>query len=370
MLKKALVYLVVLLTLCASFGMPAASAESVVQKAKKLPYWLEVDIANQLVVARSTTDNSIVRVMICSTGLRSGATPRGTFYMPKKKYSTERGPWHSMIGGVYARYATRIHNRIMFHSILYRKKKVSTLVKDSWTKLGKRASHGCIRLTPLDAQWIAYHCATNTRVVIKSGKVSAERKTLRTDIKKSLPAARKDGTLPGWEPTLTPTPTPPPPTLSQGSQGSAVTNYHKRLRALGFYSGALSNKYTAKTTTATKRLQAAMGLKQTGKATHVLRQSIQSDDTPTGTYVTFKKGDKGPAVKRIQTELKALKLFKGKANGSYQASTVAAVKAFYMMAGMTVSSNATPAMQRKLRTMAAEASAPEATPSPTPKAAR
>ena len=187
-----------------------AGAETLAQKAKKLPYWLEVDIKYQLVIAYSTKDNSIARVMLCSTGLYATPTPRGTFYLPAKRASTERGPWHLLMGGVLGRYATRVTGSYLFHSILYSKRQISSLQRITWTKLGQRASHGCIRLSPLDAQWIAYNCATNTRVVIKDGSDSTERKLWRDQIKASMKPAAPDGSLGEWEATLEPTPTPTP----------------------------------------------------------------------------------------------------------------------------------------------------------------
>ena len=196
---------------------PAAGAETLAQKAKKLPYWLEVDIKYQLVIAYSTKDNAIARVMLCSTGMYATPTPRGTFYMPAKKAVTERGPWHPLMGGVLGRYATRITGSYLFHSILYSERQISSLQRVTWTKLGQRASHGCIRLSPLDAQWIAYNCAPNTRVFINEGLNNTERKLWRDKIKASMKPAAPDGSLGEWEaiPEPTPTPTPTPiPTLS------------------------------------------------------------------------------------------------------------------------------------------------------------
>lgn len=343
-MKRLLCALLALLLLFSEAAMAATQRE----KADKLPYWIEVDIKNQLTIVHSTADNAVVRTMICSTGLRSGMTPKGTFYMPAKKYSTERGPWHAMMGGVYARYATRIRNKIMFHSILYSRKKVNTLQRVSWKKLGQQASHGCIRLTPIDAQWIAYNCGENTRVVIHSGGGDKERRAQKDAIKSSLPGAKSDGTLGVWEPTLSPTPT-PEQDVKLGSSGVQVTNVQKRLKELGFYSGKATGKFDASLETAVKRFEGAMGLQKTGIATIALQRQIHASSAPTGQYVKLKKGDKGPAVKAMQTWLKDLGFFSGTANGTFSATTVKAVRAFYKSVKQKVRDDATTGMQRLLK---------------------
>lgn len=367
MLRRKLIVLLVAL-LCLTFAIQSpVQAATAAQKSKKLPYRLEVDIANQLVIAYSNQTGEVVRTMLCSTGRSAGATPRGTFYLPTKRYKTERGPWHAMMGGVYARYATRIRGSILFHSIIYSRKKVSTLNVKSWKNLGDKASAGCIRLTPLDAQWIAYNCATNTKVVIKNGKKTDERQAMRKSIRKKLPPAKKDGTLSGWEPTLSPTPTPRPATLINGSTGATVKTAQKRMKALGYYAGKIDGKYGSKMITAVKRLQKSMGLEETGLITPEFGDEIKSDKLPTGTYVTFKKGDKGPVITRIQTELKVLGLYSAKVNGTFDAKTVTAVKKFYAQAKLKKRSDATATMQKALSAAASEViGAPTQAPSPSP----
>jgi len=303
-----------------------------------------------------------VRAMLCSTGLRAGSTPRGTFYMPPKRYRTERGPWHHA-GSVLVRYASRIKGPYLFHSILYSQRRVSSLQRASWSQLGRQASAGCIRLTPLDAQWIAYNCGTNTRVVITTGKSNPERKELRDQLKSAMPAPARDGTLGEWEPTLLPTPAPTPAPLQLNSAGSSVTKLQIRLKALGFFPEKVTGKFQTSTERAVKRFQQAAELEETGVVLSALQTQIYALNAPTGTFVTLKKGDKGPAVLAMQQRLKNLNLFTGTPNGTYASGTVRAVRAFYASANMKMRDTATPEMQRLLKE---QTDTPSPLPSPAP----
>jgi peptidoglycan hydrolase-like protein with peptidoglycan-binding domain len=130
-------------------------------------YVLKISVSNQKVYAygwsAETSDYTIlVRVMICSTGLKSTPTPTGTFsavgpvarwgYFPK---------WN-----VYAQYLFRIKGPYLFHSVLYRTANENSLIKSSLNNLGNRASHGCVRLKVPDAKWIYSNCAAGTTVIV------------------------------------------------------------------------------------------------------------------------------------------------------------------------------------------------------------
>ena len=130
-------------------------------------YVLKISVANQKVYAygwsAETSEYTIlVRVMICSTGLKGTPTPTGTFsavgpvarwgYFPK---------W-----GVYAQYLFRIKGPYLFHSVLYRTANENSLIKSSLNNLGNRASHGCVRLKVPDAKWIYTNCKAGTTVIV------------------------------------------------------------------------------------------------------------------------------------------------------------------------------------------------------------
>lgn len=105
-----------------------------------------------------------VRFMVCSTGAKKTPTPSGTFASGSHK--VRFGLFVN--DGVYGQYWTQIHKRIYFHSLLYTKKDAQTYTS-SYSKLGQRASHGCVRLLVPDARWIYYHIAPGTEVEIRRG---------------------------------------------------------------------------------------------------------------------------------------------------------------------------------------------------------
>ena len=145
-------------------------------------YYIDVDITNQIVTvydSSSRNEKNIVRQMICSTGTGS-RTPTGTFTLPQKTVSAERTEWYYFAEyGCYAKWATRIKGKILFHSVLYSKSKKGP-TSSSTKALGSKASHGCIRLRVSDAKWIAKHCPAGTkcRIYSSGSKNSSLRKKL------------------------------------------------------------------------------------------------------------------------------------------------------------------------------------------------
>ena len=132
------------------------------------PYKLVVDVSDQRVYVYQWNGSSFgtcINEMICSTGKKgpSTETPLGTFQMDGP---TGTGEWYWFSTySCYAKWASRIVGGILFHSVVYSKNKV--LNKTSVRKLGRPASHGCIRLTVEDAQWIYENCPSGTTVVIQ-----------------------------------------------------------------------------------------------------------------------------------------------------------------------------------------------------------
>ena len=137
---------------------------------KPLPYKIQVDVTNQVVTVFGRDNNGkytkVVRQMICSTGTDATPPPLGTFNMPGQK-----GRWGYFAKfGVYAQYWSRIKGGILFHSVIFRKPDESTLSVSSLLNLGKKASHGCIRLLVEDAKWIYYNIPAGTEVTKMKGK--------------------------------------------------------------------------------------------------------------------------------------------------------------------------------------------------------
>ena len=149
----------------------ATAALATIRTDYNMPYYIEVDIANQVVTVYKTADSSVVRQMLCSSG-KNGSTPLGEFYMETPRRGSERTKWYTFYNydgpGVYcyAKYASRIHNAILFHSLTYSDDKDSKMNSKDIKAFGTMASHGCIRLLVDDAQWIAENCMPGTYVNI------------------------------------------------------------------------------------------------------------------------------------------------------------------------------------------------------------
>lgn len=151
-------------------GMADAQTMSVLfsgdaQKALK-PYMLKVSTSDQRVYAYALDDNNeytvLVRTMKCSTGKNATPTPAGT-------YQATTGPgarWHYFKKyDCWAQYAYYIEGDIMFHSVLYGEKD-GPVTRSSVNNLGRKASHGCVRLSVEDAKWIYYNCPVKTKIVV------------------------------------------------------------------------------------------------------------------------------------------------------------------------------------------------------------
>ncbi len=128
-------------------------------------YMLKVSVADQKVYAYKWVNGSysnLVRTMVCSTGTTSDPTPTGTF-----SNGGPAGRWYYFQKfDCWAQYAWRINGPYLFHSVLYSEKDTSTLRQSSVNNLGRRASHGCIRLKVEDAKWIYNNCSQGTTVKI------------------------------------------------------------------------------------------------------------------------------------------------------------------------------------------------------------
>lgn len=141
------------------FSTSATEAEEYV-----FPYKIIVDISDQRVYVgkwNGTTYKDLVKKMKCSTGKDRTPTPTGTY----QSQGRAGGEWYYFKDfSCYAKWATRIVGGILFHSITYNRYKRPS---GSVSGLGRKASHGCIRLSIDDAKWIYDNCPTGTTVVIQ-----------------------------------------------------------------------------------------------------------------------------------------------------------------------------------------------------------
>lgn len=309
-----------------------ASSLSKEERAAQLPYRLEVDLTHNLVIAYSPYDNSVKRTMLCSPGVSKGMTPTGTFYLPSKRKSEERGSWYEMLD-CYVRYATRIEGPILFHSITYNKKSVKSIDKESWRKLGSPASHGCVRLAPLDAQWIAFNCAAGTKVVIHRVEKSEERKKMRDEIKATMSPAAEDGTVGDWESITSPN-----ADFVQGlgtQSAEYVRALQKRLKDIGYYAGNIGGEYGEETVLAVMNFQEAMGYEPTGTSDEMLLEILYDSDVAIGPYVTIERGTSSSVVSALQKKLASQNYYTGEINGTYEKEMKDAIDQFCIDNGIS-----------------------------------
>lgn len=130
------------------------------------PYKLYVDISDQHVYALGWDGeayNLQIRKMICSTGLDKTPTPLGTYQSYGKMLNDE---WYYFKEfKCYAKWAYGIVGGVLFHSVTYNAQK--ELQYGSVANLGRKASHGCVRLKEEDAKWIWENCPLGTTVVVQ-----------------------------------------------------------------------------------------------------------------------------------------------------------------------------------------------------------
>ena len=254
-------------------------------------YYIDVDIANQIVTAYGygggrSTDN-IARQMICSTGY-GNCTPTGTYFMPEKKYESERQEWY-WFGEyeIYAKYASRIVNGILFHSVLY----PNTNTHATWASvnaLGSKASHGCVRLKVEDAQWIAENCPPGTCVhIFDDGEVDEDLRQLLRNASFSADEMDYADFLRGMC------------TLSKGSRFSKVTELQQALIDAGYLDDKADGIFGPRTEAAVMAWQADSGLEATGIVTPDQLETILSGIAPAPTATV--KPTATPTVKPTAT---------------------------------------------------------------------
>ncbi len=150
---------------------------------KKSPYLIKVNrYHNTITIYEQDKEGEYtvpIKAITCSVGSYS-RTIKGTFAL-KEKYR-----WKALMGDVWGQYSTRIVGGILFHSVYYYEfNNPASLATAEYNKLGKAASHGCIRLTVADAKWIYDNCPSGTPVEIFDDKSSpgplGKPKTLKID---------------------------------------------------------------------------------------------------------------------------------------------------------------------------------------------
>ncbi len=248
-------------------------------------YFIVVDVNNQVTTVYCRDEageyTQVVRQMLCSTGTTRHPSDLGDWVLPGRKATWCYFPeW-----GSHARYWTKINSSIAFHSVIYNTVNTMDLSVSSYRNLGKRASHGCVRLTVADAKWIYDHVEQGTIVRVVDDlpadpEMVASLKLPALNTKNMLPYATE-------APTVEPAyisgarPLQPLTQLKKGDSSEEVWRLQKKLTELGYYSGKCSGTYLAGTQAAVKAFQQAHGLNANGVATVETLSLLYQDELAT-----------------------------------------------------------------------------------------
>lgn len=333
-MKKRILAAFLALTLLLGIWTPALAEQA---DGEERPYYIEVDVTNQIVTVYRVSDDSVARQMICSTGVHN-STPLGTYYMPKKWKNSERKSWYWFdVYMCYAKWATRIYADILFHSIIFDDNDDNKPDKKSLAALGSKASHGCVRLKVEDARFIAENCLSGTQVKIFESDEPNE--VLRMRLKHSSYTG-EDGE--SYEDFLAISDT----GMGMGDEGENVSDLQARLQALGYYNGSVSGFYDMDTVSAVKQLQNDLGVHATGTVESELEQIIYSEDVPLSTeMVDMVEGQNGPVVRKFQTALQKLGFYNEEIDGVFDLGVIESVKAFQKACGIEANGVASTELQ-------------------------
>ena len=129
------------------------------------PFYIKVSLVEQRVYVYRWVDGDysrLIKTMVCSTGF-GNSTPKGIFVSPGRRDAR----WHYFAEfNCWAQYAFIIKGSILFHSVIFSGRSEATLRRSTLYNLGRKASHGCVRLKVEDAKWIYDHCGAGQVIEI------------------------------------------------------------------------------------------------------------------------------------------------------------------------------------------------------------
>lgn len=252
-----------------------------------VPFAITVDVTNQVTTVYGRDGNGdytvVIRQMLCSTGTKKNPSDVGDWVL-----SGRTARWcYFPTWGSYAQYWTKINASIAFHSVIYNTVDTMDLSVKSYKNLGKRASHGCIRLTVADAKWIYNNCGEGTVVTItedlpQDPELVASLAVPALNYKNMLP---EETPQPTAEPNYISGRQPPQPLtkLKKGDSSESVYWMQKKLTELGYYHGKCSGTYLAGTVDAVKAFQKDNGLSADGVATVKTLEKLYEQELATPT---------------------------------------------------------------------------------------
>ncbi len=235
-----------------------------------VPFHIVVDVANQVTTVYGRDENGdytvVVHHCLCSTGKKGTPSDVGDWVLNGRHAQWCVFPkW----GNSYARYWTRINSNIAFHSPIYTAVSNQAMNISSYKMLGKRASHGCIRLSVPDARWIYENIGEGTVVSIVEN--------MDRDPELVYALRLPEINTKTCEPKETPQPTPEPEyrsdvkpvmetrVLKKKDESPVVFWVQKRLTELGYYKGWCGGKILDGTVNALKNFQRDQGVYPSGE---------------------------------------------------------------------------------------------------------
>ncbi len=155
-------------------------ADVIVEPNYQSDHYIVVYVGTQCVVVYGKNEEGQYaveeKVFICSTGTEQNPTEPGLYTIFKKqRWGMLMGSPEDGIDNYWGQYCSSIGNGYLFHSVPYRAKAADMMTMNMYNNLGKRASHGCIRMTTADCKWIFDNCAygTQVHVTMKEGPTAA-----------------------------------------------------------------------------------------------------------------------------------------------------------------------------------------------------
>lgn len=341
--KVSILVRVLLVLLCCIISVPALAEYD-------KPYYIDVDLTNQIITVYNTEDNSVAMQCLCSSGTVGHETPTGVFYLPAKTRDDERSEWYSFYAlGVYAKWATRIINGYLFHAMPCNRKSLESMPAKYMDQFGMPASHGCLRMLVDDAEFIAKNCLRGTRVKIyESGELDEDLRQLLYVSSYHESSGMSYQEFLGVSDNA----------LGRGSAGAEVLDLQHRLSDLGYYGGEPDGKYDTNTISAVKKIQKDMGLVQNGITSDSMLEIIYTDAAPVSTgEVTLEEGRSGPVVKKLQTALAQLGVYDDELDSIYDMGVSQAIMEFQSICGYDNADGvATPKLQQAVYYLVSELS--------------
>lgn len=120
-------------------------------------------------------------------------------------------------------------------------------------------------------------------------------------------------------------------TLRYGMESAGVLRLQKRLKRLGYFDGPTTGYFGTITRGAVSSFEKARGLERDGVADPAMRAKLK---TFAQTKKALRDGETGDKVLRLQKRLKKAGYFEGRATGTFDASTRAAVSSFEKAKGL------------------------------------